>query len=69
MKPLSTFSILIMAALMVGCGAVVGTTINTTNKIDQSRDRKQLNKLVEAHLNWVKELQAKGDPMGDYLWA
>jgi len=63
------FLSILLVLMLAGCGAVVGTTINTANKIEQSRDRGRLNDLVAAHLKWVKELQAKGDPMGDYLWA
>ena len=59
----------LLASLLAGCGTVVGTTINTANKIELSRDHARTNDLVAAHLKWIKELQAKGNPMGDYLWA
>lgn len=63
------FLFLPFAALLAGCGAIVGTTINTANSISQSVDRSRTKSLIEAHLEWVKQLQARGDPMGDYLWA
>ncbi len=60
---------LLFASILSGCGTVVGTTINVANKIDQDQYRSRLSDLVAAHLQWVKALQAKGDPMGDYLWV
>lgn len=59
----------LLISLLAGCGAVVGTTIVAANNAEQSRDRARLGNLVTAYLESVKELQAKGDPMGDYLWA
>lgn len=60
---------LLLASFLAGCGTVVGTTIVAANNAERSRDRARTNDLVGAHLEWVKELQTKGDPMGDYLWA
>src|SRR3990167_8770017 len=56
-------------AFLAGCGAVVGTTMVAATNIELSRDRARTNDLVGAHLEWIKALQAKGDPMGDYLWV
>lgn len=61
--------IVLLTALLAGCGALVGTTIVTANNAEISRDHARLGNLVTAYLESVKELQAKGDPMGDYLWV
>lgn len=60
---------LCISAFLSGCGTVVGGTIAAANQIDQSRDQSRMNSLVAQHLDNIKALQAKGDPLGDYLWA
>ncbi|NQE50337.1 hypothetical protein RC52_17905 [Herbaspirillum rubrisubalbicans] len=37
--------------------------------MDQSRDTNRTNKLIQQHLEYIKDLQARGNPLGDYLWA
>lgn len=59
----------LLTGLLAGCSAVVGTTMVAATNIELSRDRARTNDLVGEHLEWIKVLQAKGDPMGDYLWA
>lgn len=57
------------AALSAGCGTIVGSAVTAANRIDQARDQARRSDLATQHLDHIKELQAKGDPLGDYLWA
>jgi hypothetical protein len=56
-------------AMLGGCSSVVQSTIGTANQMDQSRDRQKLSGLLGDHIREVKQMQAQGNPMGDYLWA
>ena len=58
-----------LLAALGGCSSVVQSTIGTANQIDQSRDRQRLSGLLGEHIRDVKQMQAQGNPMGDYLWA
>lgn len=61
-----------LAALLVtlgGCSSVVQSTIGAANQMDQSRDRQKISGLLGDHIREVKQMQAQGNPMGDYLWA
>ncbi len=60
---------LMATVLLTGCGSIVGGTISAANQIDQARNRSRSNSLMAQHLEDIKALQAKGDPLGDYLWA
>lgn len=48
---------------------MVQSTIGAANQMDQSRDRQKLSGLLGDHIREVKQMQAQGNPMGDYLWA
>jgi hypothetical protein len=52
-----------------GCGAMVAGTFTAANQLDQARDKARRNDLAAQHLDDIKQRQAKGDPLGDYLWA
>ena len=52
-----------------GCGAVVNSTIGIANQASQKNDDRKFNRLLAEHLQSIKALQAKGDPLGDYLWV
>ena len=58
-----------LTMMLSGCAAVVQDTINTSNRMDQSRDRQKLSGLLGEHIREVQEMRAQGNPMGDYLWA
>lgn len=63
---------LLTCALLIafgGCSSVVQSTIGAANQMDQSRDRQKLSGLLGDHIREVKQMQAQGNPMGDYLWA
>lgn len=64
---------LIMLALanifLAGCETIVNSTIATANRIDQARDQERRSDLLAQHLDDIRALQVKGDPLGDYLWA
>ena len=66
------YKVLLICALLAalgGCSSVVQSTIGTANQMDQSRDRQKLSGLLGDHIREVKQMQAQGNPMGDYLWA
>jgi hypothetical protein len=48
---------------------MVGGTITSANKVDQTLDRTRRNNLVDQHLEEIKKLQTEGNPLGDYLWV
>lgn len=64
-------------ALAVACGlagcavgeVVVGGTMRAANQIDAARTHSHGNNLLAKHLQTIKDLQAKGDPLGDYMWV
>ena len=56
-------------AALGGCSSVVQSTMGAANQMDQSRDRQKLSGLLGDHIREVKQMQAQGNPMGDYLWA
>lgn len=60
---------LAMSAQLAACGSIVGGTITAANRLDQARDRSRTQGLVAQHLDDIRQLQAKGNPLGDYLWA
>lgn len=58
--------------VLAGCTAgevVVGSAMRAANQIDASQTRSRGNHLLEKHLKMIKDLQAKGDPLGDYWWV
>lgn len=61
----------LLAVLLVfsGCSSVVQSTMGAANQMDQSKDRQRLSGLLGDHIREVKQMQAQGNPMGDYLWA
>lgn len=61
--------LILLTVLLASCSTTVSTTMVAATNAELSRDRARTNDLVRAHLEWVKALQSKGDPMGDYLWA
>lgn len=56
-----------LPSMLSGCGAMVGGTITTANRVDQALDRTRRSNLVEQHLEEIQKLQAEGNPLGDYL--
>jgi hypothetical protein len=56
-------------AALGGCSSVVQSTMSAANQMDQSRDCQKLSGLLGDHIREVKQMQAQGNPMGDYLWA
>ncbi len=64
-----TLAVAIVLPLLSGCETAVNTTIGVANKIDHARDRSRYKDLLVEYLQSIKILQAKGDPLGDYLWT
>lgn len=66
------WAMLALIGLLAGCAvgdAVVGSTIRASNQADSTLLRSRGKTLLAQHLQLIKELQAKGDPLGDYLWV
>lgn len=61
--------LVVTSLLQVGCTPVVNATISTANSIDRSIYERNREKLIDEHIAWVRGLQEKGDPMGDYFWT
>lgn len=60
---------LVASALLGGCGAIVGGTIDLANRSDQAAARSKHQEVRARQIEYMRTLQAHGDPMGDYLFA
>jgi hypothetical protein len=63
------FGAIALILVLSGCSSVVQSTIGAANQMDQSKDRQRLSGLLGDHIREVKQMQAQGNPMGDYLWT
>ncbi len=63
------FALLLAAFPLTGCETLVGTTISVANRVDEIRLRGRAQDMLREHLKYIRDLQAKGDPLGDYLWT
>lgn len=59
----------VSSLFLTGCGAIVSGTISTANSLDQALTRERITKVRAQQIEQIRALQAKGDPMGDYLFA
>lgn len=57
------------AFLLSACGAMIGGTIDLANRADQSSTRERIKALRAKQVEYLRALQAQGDPLGDYLFA
>lgn len=57
------------AFLLSACGAMIGGTIDLANRADQSSTRERIKALRAKQVEYMRALQAQGDPLGDYLFA
>lgn len=57
--------IVLLAALQTGCM----TSAHIATKIEKANIGRQVESSIASFNQYIKELQAKGDPMGDYYYA
>jgi len=58
-------------AVMVlsACESMVMSSIKAANRAEQISIKRNFSAAVKDHFERIRNLQAKGDPLGDYLWV